>query len=134
MPRYDFRCKQCKHRFEVVLSYEEYGQKKVSCPSCGSADVQRCINRVRIATSEESRIENLVDPTQLSGIEDDPRALGQLMRKMGREMGEDLGPEFNEVVSRLEKGQDPEQIEKEMPELGDLAEDTSGPMLDDLGD
>ena len=74
---------------------------------------------MRIAKSEDRRIEDLVDPTQLAGIEDDPRALGRLMRKMGQEMGEDTGPEFDEVVSRLEKGEDPEQIERDMPDLGE---------------
>jgi Flp pilus assembly protein TadB len=68
----------------------------------------------------ESRIENMVDPSNLDGIEDDPKALGRLMRRMGKEMGEEMDPEFDEVVSRLEKGQDPEQIEKEMPELGGI--------------
>jgi hypothetical protein len=33
-------------------------------------------------------------------------------------MGEDLGPEFGEVVDRLESGEDPESIEQSMPELG----------------
>ncbi len=37
---------------------------------------------------------------------------------MGSEMGEDLGSEFNEVVDRLEAGENPESIEESMPELG----------------
>jgi len=65
----------------------------------------------------------MADPSQLSGIEDDPQALGRLMRKMGSEMGEEMDPEFNEVVSRLESGQDPEQISKEMPEIGETPAD-----------
>jgi hypothetical protein len=36
-------------------------------------------------------------------------------------MGEEVGPEFDEVVSRLEKGQHPDQIEREMPDLGEMA-------------
>jgi hypothetical protein len=53
--------------------------------------------------------------------ENDPRSLGRWMRKMkdqmGSELDEDLGDEFDEVVGRLEAGQDPEEIEKSMPEL-----------------
>ena len=64
------------------------------------------------------------------GREDDPRALGQMMRKMGNEMGEDLGPEFNEVVGRLESGQDPEEIEKALPELGEEDDGGGGGMGD----
>jgi hypothetical protein len=40
------------------------------------------------------------------------------MRKMSKEAGEDLGPEFNEVIDRLESGQSPEEIEKSLPDLG----------------
>ena len=43
--------------------------------------------------------------------------MGRLMRKMSSEMGEDLGPEFDEVVDRLEKGQSPEEIESSMPDI-----------------
>ncbi|MFN8595602.1 MAG: hypothetical protein U0559_05420 [Anaerolineae bacterium] len=39
---------------------------------------------------------------------------------MADESGEDLGPEFGEVVGRLEKGEDLESIEKSMPELGEM--------------
>jgi hypothetical protein len=37
---------------------------------------------------------------------------------MGKEMGEELPPEFDEVVDRLEAGESPEDIENSMPELG----------------
>lgn len=53
----------------------------------------------------------------LEGLEDDPKALGQMMRKMGREMGEETPPEFNEVVDRLEAGQSPAEIESALPEI-----------------
>ncbi|NIW46821.1 MAG: hypothetical protein GWN30_19315, partial [Gammaproteobacteria bacterium] len=33
-------------------------------------------------------------------------------------MGEDLGPEFDEVIDRLEKGQSPDEIEEALPDLG----------------
>jgi len=48
-----------------------------------------------------------------------PRRCGRMMRKMGKEMGEEMPPEFGEVVDRLEKGQSPEDIEKELPDLGE---------------
>jgi len=59
------------------------------------------------------------DFSGFEGLEDDPKAMGQMMRKMGKEMGEDMPPEFDEVVGRLESGQSPEEIEKEVPNLGD---------------
>jgi len=117
----------CKKRFEVFLSYKEYGKKHISCPHCKSDQVQRRIGRIRIAKSEESRLDALTDPSGLEGLENDPQALGKMMRKMGNEMGEDVGPEFDEVVDRLEAGQSPEDIEKAIPDL----EGGAGGMGDD---
>lgn len=39
------------------------------------------------------------------------------MRRMGNEMGEDVGPEFNEMVGRPEGGESPDEIEKSMQDL-----------------
>ena len=58
------------------------------------------------------------DFSGFEGLEDDPKAMGQVMRKMGKQMGEELPPEFGEVVDRLESGQSPEDIEKAIPDLG----------------
>ena len=118
MPTYQYVCNQCSKRFEVYLSYAEYDQAEVICPKCHSDDVRRRIGRIRIARTEESRLENLMDTENLDGIEEDPKTLGHLMRKMGNELGEEMGPEFDEVVSRLERGQDPEEIERDLPDLG----------------
>jgi putative FmdB family regulatory protein len=118
MPTYQYRCLNCKRRFEIFLTYEEYGVKSVNCPHCDSDHIQRRIGRIRVAKSEESRLDSLTDPSGLEGLEDDPRALGKMMRKMGNEMGEEVGPQFDEVVDRLEAGQSPEDIEKAIPDLG----------------
>ena len=118
MPVYQYRCLNCRKRFEIFMSYSQYGSQPVHCPHCASDQVQRRIGRIRVAKSEDSRLESMADPSSLEGLEDDPRALGQMMRKMSREMGEELGPEFDEVVDRLDAGQDPEDIEKALPDLG----------------
>jgi putative FmdB family regulatory protein len=118
MPTYDFVCQHCGQRFDIFMSYSEYGSTKVKCIHCGSENVRRRMTRVRIARSEESRLESMPDESALQGLEDDPKALGQMMKKMGKEMGEDLPPEFDDVVDRLEAGQSPEDIESAMPDLG----------------
>ncbi len=100
------------------MSFSEYGKKPVTCVHCGSDKVRRRMTKVRIAKSEESRIESMADPSALAGMEDDPKALGQMMKKMGKEMGEDMPPEFDEVVDRLEAGQSPEDIESALPDIG----------------
>lgn len=118
MPSYEYRCLNCRRRFEIFLSYQAYGARKVTCPHCQSENVQRRIGRIRVAKSEESRLESMADPASLAGLEDDPRALGRMMRQMSGELGEEMGPEFDEVVGRLEAGQSPDQIEQDLPDLG----------------
>ncbi|HLE16480.1 MAG TPA: zinc ribbon domain-containing protein [Anaerolineales bacterium] len=142
MPNYEFRCLNCKRRFEVYLSYNDYGKLSLQgkqslpgkpslhCPHCQSDRVQRRIGRVRFARSEESRLDSLADPDSLAGLEDDPQAMARMMRQMSSEMGEELGPEFDEVVDRLEAGQSPEEIESAIPDLGSEA----GGLGDDFGD
>ena len=119
MPIYDFICNNCNERFEVFLTFAEYGKKTVTCVHCKSKNVRRRMTKVRIAKSDDSRIESAADDfSGMEGIEDDPKALARMMRKMGGEMGEDLPSEFNEVVDRLEAGQSPEEIESVLPDLG----------------
>jgi putative FmdB family regulatory protein len=118
MPFYQYTCLDCRKRFELFMSYSQYGSQPALCMHCGSAHTQRRIGRIRIARSEDSRMEELADPAGLEGLEDDPKALGRMMRRMSSEMGEDVGPEFDEVVDRLEAGQSPEEIEQAIPDLG----------------
>ena len=101
------------------MTFSEYGKKAVHCTHCESGNVRRRMTKVRIAKSEESRMESVAgDFSGFEGLEDDPKALGKMMRKMGNEMGEELPPEFDDVVDRLESGQSPEEIESALPDLG----------------
>jgi putative FmdB family regulatory protein len=119
MPTYDFICNNCNQRFDIFLTYAEYGKKTVTCAHCGSKDVRRRMTKVRVAKSEDSRMDSMADDfSGFEGLENDPKAMGQMMRKMGKQMGEEMPPEFDEVVDRLESGQSPEDIESALPDLG----------------
>ena len=124
MPYYPYKCLDCRKRFDEFMTYSEYGTRAIACPNCHSTNVQRRVNRVRIARSDDSRMDNMDNLGDLDGLEDDPRALGRMMRKMGQEMGEEMDPEFHEVIDRLEAGQSPEEIESALPNLA--GDDTSG--------
>lgn len=119
MPTYDFVCNACAQRFDVFMTFSEYGHKPVNCAHCGSKDVRRRMTKVRIARSDDSRLESMAnDFPGMEGLEDDPKSLGKVMRKLSSETGERLPPEFNEVVDRLESGQSPQEIESALPDLG----------------
>ena len=133
MPLYEFRCQDCHNRVSLSLSYAEYGVKAVVCPVCGSAALTRLIGRIRVAKSEDRRLDDMSDPSFLGDVdEEDPKSLARAMKKMGQEMGEDLPPEFNEITDRLESGEDPNSIEQSMPELGAGMDDGGGGGMDDF--
>jgi putative FmdB family regulatory protein len=123
MPIYEYGCYDCRKRVNIFFrSFSEVATKEATCPRCGGVNLKRLISKVAVLRSEESRLESMADPSNLAGLdENDPKSIARWMRKMSSEMGEDLGGEFNEVVDRLEAGEDPEAIEKSMPELGGAA-------------
>jgi putative FmdB family regulatory protein len=131
MPLYDYVCNECKHHFEIFISYQEYGKKNIVCSHCGSPNIKRRITRPRVLRSDESRMESLTsgltDPDALSQLEKDPKAMGKMMRKMGNELGEEMPAELDDVVDRLEKGQSPDEIEKDYPELSSGENDIGYP-------
>jgi putative FmdB family regulatory protein len=119
MPFYEYKCLSCGKPSRLFMTFDEYDKGRPLCPHCQSSDLKRRISRVALAKSEDTRMESLMDDRALAGLdEEDPRALGQFMRKMSNEMGEDMGDDFEEVVDRLEKGESPESIEESMPDLG----------------
>jgi putative FmdB family regulatory protein len=123
VPVYEYHCHDCKRRVSIFWrTFSDVDTESITCPRCDGTNLTRLISRVRMIRSEEGRLDDIADPSGFPDLdENDPKSLGRWMRKMraeiGDEVGEDLGPEFDEVVGRLESGEDPESIEKSMPEL-----------------
>jgi putative FmdB family regulatory protein len=105
MPIYEYRCRQCRRRTQV-LTLRSSERPEPICEHCGGKDLDRLMSRFAVARSEESRLDALGDPSSLAGLdESDPRSVAKWMRKMGQEVGEDLGgPEFDEMVDEIESG------------------------------
>lgn len=120
MPIYEYRCAGCRRR--VSIWWKTFGEAaggQPVCPRCGGTELSRLMSRVAVLRSEESRLDDLADPSALGDLdENDPRSVGRWMRRMSAEMGEGLDDEMSQVVERLEAGESPESIEESMPELG----------------
>ena len=126
----------------LYRSLAQVDHSKALCTRCGSAKLTRLMSRVRVLRGADASDSALGPQGDVDGAllgemenlnENDPRALGRFMRKMAAETGEDLGPEFGEVIGRLEKGEDPERIESEMGDLMGGPEGMSDAMGDDGG-
>lgn len=128
MPIYEYFCLDCRKRVSVFFrSFGVASDEAARCPNGETHRLRRLVSRVSVLKSEASRIDNLDDPSLLSGLEnEDPRALAHFMRKMSDEMGEPLDAEMNEVIGRLEAGESTESIEQSMPELADAGGDSGG--------
>jgi putative FmdB family regulatory protein len=138
MPIYEYRCADCKKKVSVFFrSFSVVDQEQPRCPICYGTHLTKLVSKVRVirGASVSSDSDDSFDDSMLDDLnENDPRSLGRMMRRMADETGEDMGPEFGEVINRLEKGEDPEAIEKSMPELAETASDDGGMGASMMGD
>mgnify|MGYP006876631945 CR=1 FL=1 len=71
-----------------------------------------------MATNELSRMSEMAEPAKLDALGHDARKPASMMREMRDQVGADDFPgEFDQGVDRLEKGQSPEDIERDLPDL-----------------
>jgi putative FmdB family regulatory protein len=122
MPVYEYRCESCgRYHQQLVLVLSTY--QVPPCPRCGKETLRKLVSRFAVKRSEESRLDDLADPSSFADLdENDPRSVARWARKMGDSLGEDLGPEFDEMVDRMEAGEMPDE---EMAGMGgDLGGDS----------
>jgi hypothetical protein len=57
------------------------------------------MSRFATLKSEEDRLESLADPSSLGGLdENDPKSVARFMKKMGGELGEEGGEDWDQMV------------------------------------
>ncbi len=132
MPIYEFYCKDCNTIFNFFSTTVNTTQMP-KCPKCKTRTLSRQISVFAITgKAKEDSLDDLpFDETKMEQAmsmlageadkinEDDPRQAANLMRKLSDMTGLKLGDGMDEALSRMEKGEDPEQIEADM---GDLLE------------
>jgi putative FmdB family regulatory protein len=107
MPIYEYYCDACKKKSSFLLlrvseAVEPY------CKHCRSQAVKRVLSRVAILRSEEKRMESLLDPGALGGLdENDPRSVEKLMKRMGSEFRDELGEGFEGEMEEALAGGEP---------------------------
>ncbi|HWO73443.1 MAG TPA: zinc ribbon domain-containing protein [Dehalococcoidia bacterium] len=101
MPVYEFACNACGAPISVFVRSIN-ARVEPRCPRCGSADARRLISRVAVIKGEGS-FDSLDDLDNFD--ESDPKAMARWARRMQQELGDDAGPEFEEMVERLERGE-----------------------------
>ena len=130
MPIYEFYCPDCHMLFNFHSARIETG-KRPDCPKCGRPELERKMSLFAVVRGveeesqpdlDEAAVERAV--SALAGQEgafdsDDPRRAARAMREFYRAGGMDLGPGAEEYIRRLESGQDPEEVDREVGHLLD---------------
>jgi hypothetical protein len=79
--------------------------------------------------AEDPRMDAAMDAMEgeFAGLdENDPKAMGRMMRRMSELTGERLDGEMEEVVRKLEEGADPESLEERLGDSGTGGNDGPG--------
>jgi putative FmdB family regulatory protein len=133
MPIYEFYCKGC-HTIYNFFSRSINTRKRPQCPRCKTETLERQMSSFALtgrAKGDEQTDDPPIDESKMEQAmqmlageaeripEDDPRQAANLMRKLTRMTGLELGDGMEEALQRMESGEDPEQIEAEM---GDILE------------
>ena len=137
MPIYEFLCRSCNRIFSFH-SFKIDPENIPACPKCGDEDLRRVPSRFGVGakpkTGSDGGGDELDDPrleremmklaADLEGMdENDPRQMAAAVRKMTELAGEPVTPAMEEMIRRLEAGEDPERIEED---LGDAIESEMG--------
>ena len=133
MPIYEFFCDDCNTIFNF-FSKTINTRKRPKCPKCKTKVLERQMSAFAFTGKaredgdpgdlpvDEQKLERAMQ--MLAGEaehidENDPKKAADLMRKLTSMTGMELGSGMEEALRRMEKGEDPEQIEAEM---GDMLE------------
>lgn len=109
MPIYEFGCADCRRRTSVFVRSVSSPVTAV-CEHCGGKRLVRLISKFAVhrAGSGGGFGDDGGDMPDID--ENDPRAVARWARQMSAETGEDLGPEFDEMVGRMEAGESPDDV------------------------
>ena len=114
MPQYDFRCKDCKHRFTLFYkTYATYDKSTPECPNCGHTELSRLITSVAI-NKPSRNFAKMSSNEMLSVLESgDSRQVGEMFQQVG---GGDptLGAQYHETTKNLLDGQSLDKVEKNL--------------------
>ena len=141
MPIYEFYCPNNHRIYSFFARSLSYAGKTPRCPDNPKHKMERMVSSFAVtgrakekpdlppgAGMDDPRMDAMMAEMEreIGGLDEDnpnPRQLAHLMRKMSAMSGEKIPREMNEMLQRLESGEDPEKLEQEM---GDLLGDGPG--------
>jgi len=149
MPIYEYHCADCKRKVSVFFRSFSAAENATSviCPRCGGSNLRRRLSRVRVLKHGSTAASNdfAADDDDLSGGDDDdmddlsgmggmeqmmagvdendPRSIAHFARRVQTESGEQMDPEMDEALTRIERGEDPDKVLEGFAEADEPFED-----------
>ena len=158
MPIYEYYCPDNHTIYQFYAKTLAHGKIIPACPDNPKFHMQKAISAFAVKTggkksgegevkgdaagapdaggdpAEDARMEAAMSAMEgefANVDENDPRAMGRMMRRMSELTGEKIDGEMEEVVRKLEEGADPESLEDQ---LGGGSPDDEGGMGDPYGE
>ena len=107
MPIYEYRCAACRRRSSLFVR-SATSAVAPKCEHCGSAKVTRLLSRFAVHRGGGGDLDDMGGLDDVD--ENDPKSVARWARRMKDEMGEDMGPEFDDMIGRIEAGGDPDDV------------------------
>lgn len=99
MPIYEYRCRECGKSISLLLLGRGEAES-VSCPHCGSRQLDRLLSRFATPKSDEARTKAMSDSSLLEDIDEpDPESSKRTMNLMAAQFGEDAQDEREETLN-----------------------------------
>ena len=104
VPIYEYECQACEAVSGFLVMKKE-DEKKIACLRCGSKKMSKVVSRVTYHRSEDDRLNEFDSKKpQGEGFYKDSRNIGLWAKKRAKELGADLGSQFDEIVENARTG------------------------------
>ena len=135
MPIYEFYSPDTNKVYSFFARSLAQGKNVPRCPDKPGARMERMVSRFAVTgralekkdspqDTSDPRLEQMMAEMQseMAGMDEsnpDPKALGRMMRKMTEATGQPMPKEMEQMIRRMEAGEDPEKLEEEFGDAFD---------------
>ena len=145
MPIYEYFCSKNQRIYSFFARSLRFADKVPRCPDNAKWKLEKMVSgfaitgKAREASAdlggegiEDAKMEEAMNAMEreFGGVAEsdnpDPRALAKMMRRMGELTGQKMPEQMDEVIARLEKGENPDKLEEEYGDVFDKMDEMEG--------
>jgi len=144
MPIYEYYCPETHKIYSFYARSLKQAETPPKCPDNPNFTMKKAVSQFavmkglsepiagkEIEEEDDPRMEAAMQEMErmMAGMDEDnpdPKMMGQMMRRLSEISGEPMDPAMQEMMGRLEKGEDPEKLEEQFGDLLDEGADPEG--------